>query len=55
MQCTLFHKLKFDIEHGDGKSGRGYARIIEGKCFYYKSTLDINSEIQRIDGKIWLL
>jgi hypothetical protein len=27
---------------------------IEGKCFYYKSTIDINGEIQRIDGKICL-
>ncbi len=25
---------------------------IEGKCFYYKSTLDVNGETQRIDGKM---
>jgi len=25
---------------------------IEGKCFYYKSTLTVNGQTQRIDGKI---
>lgn len=24
---------------------------IEGNCFYYKSTLNVNGEIQRVDGK----